>query len=218
MWTNNSVIFQFHSLVGRNMFELMHRTDVRFYGAPHKQFWFDLHQLIVTARKRLADRQRLPNDSNGLVVRARDARAAGVSGLADSVLRRARAPARHPRVCPAGAVDALGDDAAFGERTGHVHHRRFASKIGQYLREILALMATKYFGYTRAQAYDPAFALEGRRLCQLRSVESDDQRRDDRGAAARAMVAHRERPVGHPRDSLQRGAGAGEALAGDRRA
>ena len=35
----------------------------------------------------------------------------------------------------------------------------FASTVGQYLREILALMATKYFGYTRAQAYDPAFAL-----------------------------------------------------------
>ncbi len=26
IWTNNSVIFQFHSLIGRNMFELMHRT------------------------------------------------------------------------------------------------------------------------------------------------------------------------------------------------
>jgi hypothetical protein len=36
----------------------------------------------------------------------------------------------------------------------------FASKIGQYLREILALLATKYFGYTRAQAYDPAFTLK----------------------------------------------------------
>ena len=62
IWTNNSVIFQFHSLVGRNLFELLHRTDARFYGPPHKQFWYDLHQLIVTARKRLADRQRLPND------------------------------------------------------------------------------------------------------------------------------------------------------------
>ena len=68
IWTNNSVIYGFHSLVGRNMFELMHRADVRFYRPPHKQFWFDLHQLIVTARKRLADRQRMPNDSNGLVV------------------------------------------------------------------------------------------------------------------------------------------------------
>jgi hypothetical protein len=36
----------------------------------------------------------------------------------------------------------------------------FTAKIGQYLREILALMATKYFGYTRAQAYDPAFTLQ----------------------------------------------------------
>ncbi len=36
----------------------------------------------------------------------------------------------------------------------------FAAKVGQYLREILALMATKYFGYTRAAAYDPAFALK----------------------------------------------------------
>ncbi len=27
-WTNNTVIYQFHELVGRNMFELMHRADV----------------------------------------------------------------------------------------------------------------------------------------------------------------------------------------------
>ena len=48
VWTNNTVIYQFHELVGRNMFELMHRADVRFYAPPHKQFWFELHQLIVT--------------------------------------------------------------------------------------------------------------------------------------------------------------------------
>ena len=125
IWTNNSVIFGFHSLVGRNMFELMHRSDVRFYGPPHKQFWFELHQLIVTARKRLADRQRLPNDSNGLVVAARHADAADLPGLADSVLRRARAAARYSRVRSAGAAHAVGDDAALGERAGHVHHRRF---------------------------------------------------------------------------------------------
>src|SRR6185295_2108611 len=36
----------------------------------------------------------------------------------------------------------------------------FTGPIGKYLQEILVLMATKYFGYTRAQAYDPAFTLK----------------------------------------------------------
>ena len=52
--------------VGRNMFEIMHRPDVRFYAAPQKQFWFDLHQMLIVSRKRLADQTREPNDSNGL--------------------------------------------------------------------------------------------------------------------------------------------------------
>jgi hypothetical protein len=36
----------------------------------------------------------------------------------------------------------------------------FASRIGLYMREILALMATKYFGYSRTAAYASDFKLQ----------------------------------------------------------
>ncbi|HEX3725610.1 MAG TPA: hypothetical protein VHV08_05180 [Pirellulales bacterium] len=158
-WTNNAVIFNFHTLVGRNMFELMHRSDVKFYTAPHKQFWFDLHQLIVTARKRLADRQRLPNDSNGLVVQhAAPAPQMFLAWPIPFFGERVRQP--DIREYAQLALLMLSEMMQHSENELATYITdAFASKIGQYLREILALMATKYFGYTRTQAYDPAFAL-----------------------------------------------------------
>lgn len=160
IWTNNSVIFQFHSLVGRNLFELLHRTDARFYGPPHKQFWYDLHQLIVTARKRLADRQRLPNDSNGLVVEhASPAPQVFLAWPIPFFGERVRQP--DIREYAQLALLMLSEMMQHSENELPTYITdSFAAKIGQYLREILALMATKYFGYTRAQAYDPAFTLQ----------------------------------------------------------
>jgi hypothetical protein len=159
-WTNNTVIYGFHSLVGRNMFELLHRGDVKFYGPPHKQFWFDLHQLIVTARKRLADRQRLPNDSNGLVVQhAAPAPQMFVAWPIPFFGERIR----QPDIREYAQLTLL----MLSEMMQHSENElttfitdAFAAKMGQYLREILALMATKYFGYKRAEAYDPAFTLK----------------------------------------------------------
>jgi hypothetical protein len=142
------------------LFELLHRTDVRFYGAPHKQFWYDLHQLIVTARKRLADRQRLPNDSNGLVVEhASPAPQVFLAWPIPFFGERVRQP--DIREYAQLALLMLSEMMQHSENELPTYITdSFAAKIGQYLREILALMATKYFGYTRAQAYDPAFALQ----------------------------------------------------------
>jgi len=158
-WTINSVIYGLVQLVGRNLFELTHREDVKFYRAPHKQFWFDLHQLIITARRRLADRMRKDNDSNGLVPQ---------------------------HVTPVPQVFLVYPVPYFGERIRqqdireytqltlmmlseimqHSENDRtsyitdtFAGQIGRYLQEILALFATKYFGKTREQAYAPDFML-----------------------------------------------------------
>lgn len=158
-WTNNSVIYQLVELVGRNMFELAHREDVKFYRAPYKQFWFDLHQLIITARKRISDRMRKPNDSNGLVTQ---------------------------HVNPAPQVFLVYPVPYFGERVRQQDVREylqiglmllsemmqhsdndlstyvtdnFAGTMGKYLQEILALFATKYFGKTREAAYALDFAL-----------------------------------------------------------
>jgi hypothetical protein len=159
-WTNNAVIYQFHNLVGRNLFELMHRSDVRFYKPPHKQYWYDLHQLIVTARKRLADRQRLPNDSNGLVVE--HATPAPQTFLAWPIPffgERVRQP--DIREYAQLALLMLSEMMQHSENELATYITdAFAAQMGQYLREILALMSTKYFGYTRAQAYEPGFALK----------------------------------------------------------
>lgn len=158
-WTNNSVIAGLFDIFGRNMFELAHREDARFYAPPHKQFWFDLHQLIVTARKRLNDRARSPADNNGLDVK---------------------------HAAPNPQVFLVYPLPCFGERVRQLDIREyirisllmmseimqhsdnehptyitpgFAALVSKYLQEILALFATKYFGKTRAQAYDPAFVL-----------------------------------------------------------
>lgn len=158
-WTNNSVIFQLHSLIGRNLFELTHRDSVKFYAAPHKQFWFDLHQLIITARKRINDRTRADNDSNGL---------------------------NAVHATPAPQVFLVYPVPFFGERIRQADIREytqltlmllseimqhsnndlttyitqsFAGVCGKYLQEILALFATKYFGKKRAEAYAADFAL-----------------------------------------------------------
>lgn len=158
-WTNNTVIYQLVQLIGRNMFELCHKPDVKFYSAPHKQFWYELHQLLVTARKRLRDRMRAKNDSNGL---------------------------QPEHVTPAPQVFLVYPVPYFGERIRqqdireytqlglmlisemmqHQDNERvadvseaFAGQMGKYVQEILALMATKYFGKTREEAYKPDFAL-----------------------------------------------------------
>lgn len=52
-WTVNSTIYHVHSLLGRTMFELMHREDVKFSRPPHKDWWWDWQLAIIDARKNL---------------------------------------------------------------------------------------------------------------------------------------------------------------------
>lgn len=158
-WTNNGVIFDFTMTVGRMLFELAHRDDVKFFGPPHKQFWFDLHQTIITGRKSLADQTRMPNDSNGLVPQ---------------------------HVTPNPQVFLVYPVPFFGERIRQQKVRyyvqlsmmmlseamqhsdnehmtyvtpQFTGQIGKYLQEILASFSMKYFGKSREEAYGPTFAL-----------------------------------------------------------
>lgn len=158
-WTNNSVIASLFDMFGRNMFELAHREDVKFYAPPHKQFWYDLHQLIVTARKRLNDQTRLPNDNNGLEVKH---------------------ATPNPQIFNVFPLPYFGERVRQLDIRGYIRiglmmlseimqHSdnehptyitpAFSALISKYLQEILAQMAMKYFGKTRAQAYDPAFVL-----------------------------------------------------------
>ncbi len=159
-WTNNSVIFQIVQLVGRNLFELTHREDVKFYGAPHKQFWFDLHQLIITARKRLNDRLRAPNDGNGLTTMH-------VTPVPQVFMvypvpyfgERIRQP--DVREYTQLSLMALSEMMQHSDNDKATYVTpQFAGTVGKYLQEILALFATKYFGYARADAYAPDFTLK----------------------------------------------------------
>ncbi len=158
--TSNDDIYELHTLVGMTLFDLLHRRDaVCFVRPPHKQYWYDLHQIIVVARKRLNDLTRQPNDSNGLtVVHAQPAPRMfvvyPVPFFGDRI--------RNPDIRKYATIGMLmlseimqhSDNDIVGYVTPS-----FTGIVGQYLQEILAQMAMKFFGYTRAQAYDPAFTL-----------------------------------------------------------
>lgn len=158
-WTNNTVIYGLVQVVGRNLFELMHREDAKFYDAPHKQFWFDLHQLILTARKRLADRMRDPADSNGLVTKhVNPAPKVFLVYPVPFFGERIRQPdiREYCELCLLMLSECM--QHSDNERISYITPA-FAGTIGKYLQEILALFATKYFAKTREQAYAADFKL-----------------------------------------------------------
>jgi hypothetical protein len=159
-WTNNSAIFMIHELVGRVMFELLHQQSVRFFVPPHKQFWFELHQMIVTMRKRLADRTRADNDSNGLeATHATPAPRIFIVYPVPFFGERIRQPDIREYAQLALLMLSEIMQHSDNERTMYVT-QSFSGIVGRYAQEILALMATKYFGYSRADAYKPDFALK----------------------------------------------------------
>ncbi len=152
-------MYHIHSLVGRNMFELAHRQDVKFYTAPHKQFWYDLHQLIVTARKRMADRVRMPNDSNGLAPEhANPTPQVYMAYPIPFFGERIRQPDIREYLSLGLMMQSEIMQHQDNARTAYVTPA-FTGIVGKYLQEILALFATKYFGKTREEAYKPDFAL-----------------------------------------------------------
>lgn len=181
-FTNNPIIFNFVNIIGRNMFDLMHREDVKFYVPPHKQFWFDLHQLLITGRKWLADNMIAPNDNNvfapihanptprvflvypipffGDRVRQPD-----VAGFAQLLLMLLSDIMQH----------------SDNERAGYLT-TSFASMVGTYLREILSKLAMKFFGAARADATGPAYVIPDAAFAAydpskvMTSVELTDER------------------------------------------
>jgi hypothetical protein len=159
VWTTNSVIAEFVDIVGRNLFELAHREDVKFYAPPHKQFWYDVHQLIVTGRKRLNDRTRGPADNNGLVPQhaAPNPQVFLVYPLPYFGERVRQLDVREYirlGLMLLGEVMQNSDN----ERSTYITPA-FAGQASKYLQEIMALFCTKYFGKTRAQAYAADFVL-----------------------------------------------------------
>ena len=158
VWSANTVISGLVSLFGRELFNLMHRPDVRFTRPPNKQFLYDIHQLVVVGRKRLNDRAVNFSDR--------------------------RMDAQH--ASPANKTFLVYPVPFFGERIRNADAREycelmlltisemmqhsdndfdleisssFAAMVGERLQRILVLIATKYFGITRTVASAPEFVL-----------------------------------------------------------
>jgi len=159
--SSNIDIFMMHSLCGKVLFELMHERDaVGFTGPPHKQWLYELYQMLFVTRKRLNDLTRTKSDGNGLdVSHAQPApqmfvvypipffggrvRQADCLKYATIALLMLSEMAQH----------------ADNDRVGYVTEG-FSSSIGQYVQEILAQMGMKFFGYKRAEAYAPNFEIK----------------------------------------------------------
>ncbi|MGE0605529.1 MAG: hypothetical protein AB7O62_00280 [Pirellulales bacterium] len=157
-WTQNTVIHELHAMLGRELFGLMHRADVRFTRPPNVQFLYDIYKLIIVARKRLADRA-VPFNT-------------------------ARLDGQH--ATPTPKVFLCYPVPFFGERIRNAETREwcelmlltlsemmqhsdneldleitdlFAASVGQRLQRILVLMATKFFGIAKADAVKADFVL-----------------------------------------------------------
>lgn len=158
--TSNEDIYALHQLVGRTMFELLHRRDsVCFVAPPHKQFWFELHMMLITARRRLAQLTRADNDSNGLEVKHAQPvkRMFTVYPVPYFGERIRQADIRKYTTIAMLLLSEIMQHAD-NERPTYVTER-FTATMGKFIQEILAQMAMKYFNKTREEAYKPDFAL-----------------------------------------------------------
>lgn len=151
-WTNNPVIFGLVEMIGRNMFELMHRQDVRFYGPPLKQFWYDLHQMVTVARKRMADQAIAPNSDN-VFIPEHATPTPKVFLIYPIPLFGDRVRQLDVQYFASVTLMLLSDifQHSDNEKTAYIS-TDFAAMVGKYLKEILSRMATKYFGATREAA------------------------------------------------------------------
>lgn len=181
-WTNNPVIFGLHTAIGRTMFELMHRQEAKFFAAPHKQFFWDLHQMVVTARKRLADRMIAPNTDNAFVPKHVNP-VPQVFLVYPVPFFGGRIRQLDIREYCSIALMLLSEmmQHSDNERTSYIS-REFAATMGGYLRELMILMGTKYFGYTREEASADNFVIADDRFSSydpakvLFSVEMTEER------------------------------------------
>lgn len=159
--TSNSDIYELHSLCGKTMFQLLHdRNNVAFTTPPSKQWLFNLHQMLVVARKRLSDLTRLPNDSNGLDVQhAQPDRKMFLLYPVPYFGERIRNAdiAKYAQIALMMLSEIM--QHTDNDRVGYIT-QAFSGEIGKYLQEILAQMGMKFFGYARADAYKLDFQVK----------------------------------------------------------
>ncbi len=180
--TNNIDVFTLHELIGRNMFELCHREAVKFYTPPHKQYWWDLSQMLQVGIKRVADGMIAPNADYVLeAVHANPTPQVFLVFPIPYFQERIRQP-DIKRI--AGRMLQLLTEImqhSDAERQGYFTNS-FAGMVTDYLKESLAWIATKYFGYERLQVHEPGFRIADERFTNynpdavMTSVEMTEER------------------------------------------
>lgn len=171
LWVTNTEAYSLSKLIGATMFELAHREDARFTRPPNVKFLYDLHSLIIAARNRLAARAVPLNEEE---FRAQHATPA-------------------PRVWPTFPVPFFRESRIRNEdirqwlelmllcQTEIMQHsdadksleisQIFAGQVGKYLKRVLFLMGTKFFGATRAEAQADNFEITAE-MFQNYSIDS----------------------------------------------
>ncbi|MGD9644295.1 MAG: hypothetical protein AB7U73_01195 [Pirellulales bacterium] len=181
-WTNNIDIYSLHELIGRNMFELAHRESVKFYTPPHKQYWWDLVQMLQVGIKRCADLAIAPNADH--VLEAQHANPTPQVYLVFPIPyfgERIRQPDIKRTIMRMLQLLTEIMQHGDGDRQGYFTHA-FAGMVTDYLQESLAWIATKYFGYTRLEVYQPGFRIADDRFTNynpdavMTSVEMTEER------------------------------------------
>lgn len=66
-WTLNSELYHVHKLLGEMLFHLAHRESVRFKLPPHKDFWWDWHKALISARANLIANRLDPGTSRNIL-------------------------------------------------------------------------------------------------------------------------------------------------------
>ncbi len=163
-WTNNSDMYNLMNMLGLNVFNFAHDEAARFYDPPHKQFWYDVHQMLTIAIKRLADLAVAPNTNN--VLKPLHANPTPRVFLVYPVpffgarIRQQDIRRMIERMLMLQSETMQHSD---NEREGYFTVN-FAGLATSYLQDSLVWIATKYFGYTRDEAYAPGFKIADERF------------------------------------------------------
>lgn len=149
----NSTVLGFVKMMGRGLFQIMHKEDRRFIKPLGKDICWDIYQLIVLARARLSAVAVPPNESE---LQGEHATPASepfilfpVPFFGDSCRNEdLRNYCRQMLLC---LTEAMQHSEA--DKSEEITTTGFATTVGKRLHRILCLLACKYFGYARADVY-----------------------------------------------------------------
>lgn len=158
-WTDNDTIFEVHNALGRTLFDLLHRSAVKFPEPPHASFFWDMHLALTIGRKRLLDRrltkgQELTLDPKHVSATPKTFLVYPVPHFGMRV--RQRDIAEYGRLGMTLLSEMMQHSA--NEEQYWIGEQFVTMSVG-YINEILTLVATKYFGYTREEFRTAGFSI-----------------------------------------------------------